>query len=387
MTLPKDPIRQPTKEEYEQIQEDHPNTTIIPQSRADFERIRGEVRSRMRDEEENSLLKPTSESLEVFAAHLEAKRSHAEFIDKIESTPIKDAITSWLSNLNDGTRRNYGYYMSDMIRRRIIPDLDARGNVFTVGHFNHVPHELSIDYIKKVEDWTEGTRQVRAACYISFTSYLHRITQGWFRKAEPSTLPSNKTFYNERDKCATEALSEHDVHRVLSALNQVSERDSLIVGAMLQGAKRVSEVLQVKMGQLDDEKRIIRFRQNKSGGLIKEIPITFPESYWNRLKEYIIDSAPYRSDDGADSYLFVTRRGRPIHRNHVNAVLAKVSERLGMSKVTPHQMRATWVTIAKTRGVADTEVMKVTGHTSAKMVLAYDKTSDEDNFSKNLVLV
>ena len=77
--------------------------------------------------------------------------------------------------------------MQDMIRKNIIPEHDASGNDFTVGHFRHVPHEMVLDYIKKKsEDWSEGTRQLHAAVYISFTAYLSRISQGWVRKVEPS---------------------------------------------------------------------------------------------------------------------------------------------------------------------------------------------------------
>jgi hypothetical protein len=50
-------------------------------------------------------------------------------------------------------------------------------------------------------------------------------------------------------------------------------------------------------------------------------------------------------------------------------------------------LRATWVTLVKQQGVQDTEIMKVTGHTSSKMIYAYDKTSAEDNYTKKIVLI
>ena len=66
---------------------------------------------------------------------------------------------------------------------------------------------------------------------------------------------------------------------------------------------------------------------------------------------------------------------------------AKASQIAGLPKVTPHVLRASWVTLAKKQGVPDSEVMKVTGHTSSKMIYAYDKTSSEENYSKKLVLI
>jgi integrase/recombinase XerD len=46
-----------------------------------------------------------------------------------------------------------------------------------------------------------------------------------------------------------------------------------------------------------------------------------------------------------------------------------------------------WVTLVKQQGVQDTEIMKVTGHTSSEMVYAYDKISAEDNQTKRIILI
>lgn len=332
------------------------------------------------EQEQFPLLKQTDESLQLHFDKMESMRSQTEFIEKLEYTPIKAAIQEWLSNLNKGTRTNYAYYAADMIRRKIIPEFDVSGKDFTVEQFRHVPHELVIDFIKRIEDWSEGTRQVHAACYISFTSYLERITQGWFRRALPSTLASNPTFFQIRDKCATKALTLAEWHRFIEALHEINERDSLIARCMFQGAKRISEVLNAKIEQIDFEKNIINFRQSKTGGTIKEIPISYPLHFMKELREYI--------GSRKDGHIFVTRNGNPVTRVRLNYSFEKASTKASLTnKVTPHMLRATWVTLVKSQGVQDTEIMKVTGHTSSKMIYAYDKTSAEENYSKKLILI
>jgi integrase len=379
-----DNIRLPTQEELEDVQKENPDVNIVPMDEELFKKGREGFLQQQKDEEEFPILKTTPEGLDFFAAQQDLKKSRSLFIQKLEYTPIKFVIEDWLKNLHGETRRNYAYYITDMMKREIIPEFDGNGNEFTVGHFNYTPHERVIDFIKTVEDWSEGTRQVRAACYISFTSYLSRISQGWFRKAEPSTLASNKTFYSVRDKCETKALTLHEWHRFIEALYKINERDALIAKAMLQGAKRISEVLSLRLDQIDFERRLISFRQSKTGGTIREIPITYPESFMSELTAYIENSQKTR---GEGKTVFVTNSGKQVYRTQLNATFEKASNAARLPRVTPHVLRASWVTLAKEQGIPDSEVMKVTGHTSSKMIYAYDKTSAIENYSKKLVLI
>ncbi len=379
-----DNIRLPIQEELETIQRENPDVNIVPMNKELFEKEREEFRRQQKDEEEFPILKTSIEGLDLFSAQQDLKRSRSLFIQKLEYTPIKVAIEDWLRNLHGETRRNYAYYITDMMRRGIVPEIDGNGNAFTVGHFNYTPHEKVVDYIKTIEDWSEGTRQVRAACYISFTSYLGRISQGWFRKAEPSTLASNKTFYSVRDKCETRAISLHEWHTFIEALYKINERDALIAKAMLQGAKRISEVLSLSLDQIDFDKKLLSFRQSKTGGTIREIPITYPETFMNELGCYIEKTKEIR---GESRVVFITNRGKNVYRTQLNATFEKASEIARLPKITPHVLRASWVTFAKEQKIPDSEVMKVTGHTSSKMIYAYDKTSAVDNYSKKLVLI
>ena len=153
---------------------------------------------------------------------------------------------------------------------------------------------------------------------------------------------------------------------------------------MLQGAKRISEVLSLTTSQIDFEKRLIHFRQSKTGGTLREIPITYPESYIDDLKQYLGKTELERGDS---EFVFITRKGKPVFRTQLNATFEKASRVARVQRVNPHVLRATWVTLAKEQGIPDSEVMKVTGHTSAKMIYAYDKTSAVENYSKKLVLI
>ena len=382
--MTKQKFRNPTPSELDLIQRDNPDTVILPLTEKEFEDS-GEIVKQLRlDEQKRPLLKQTDQSLELFADIMEYKRTKTEFIEKLEYTPLKAAISEWLRTLSPETRRNYAYYMGDMIRRKIVPAFDAKDNIFTVGHFNHMPHELVLDHIKKVQDWCEGTRQLHAACYVSLTAYLNHISQGWFRRAMPSKLSASRTFFEVRDKCATETLKLPEWHRFIEALSSINYRDSLIARCIFQGAKRVSEVLEATLNNIDWEKNIIRYRQKKTGGTIREIPISYPSYFMDELKKYIADTANIRKEA---PYIFVTRTGRFVTRLRCNYSFNRAAKKANIKKVTPHMLRATWVTLVKQQGVQDSEIMKVTGHTSSKMIYSYDKTSIENNYTKKFILV
>ena len=230
---------------------------------------------------------PTEEDVRFLAAKMEYQRELSRRHERFEFTPLSDAIKDWLSVLSQSTRQNYTYYIEDLILCGFFPEVDANNNIYTLGHFNCHLHNYHIDAIKKVEEWSEGTRQLHAACYISLTAYLNSITDGWFKRALPSKLAANPTFFQIYDKCQTRALTLSDWTRFIDALDQINERDGLIARCMFQRAKRISEALDLELNQINWDKNIIRFTQKKTGGMIKEIPITYPQHYMNALKNDI----------------------------------------------------------------------------------------------------
>ncbi len=328
-------------------------------------------------------LRQTNEELKLFVSKTERIHGKLEYINRLQVMSLSEAIAQYLTNLSIETRKNYTYYFKDMQRRNIIPMFNKEGLEFTVDDFNFFPHEAMIDYIKKVQDWSEGTRQVKAACYISLTSWLNRISEGWFRRAQPSILSSNKTFFKVREKCATKALSRIEWQKFKEALAQIDYRDSLIARTMLQGAKRISEALTVKLEQVCFEKNIINFHQKKTGGVLKVIPITYPKDFMNELQDYIKATTNFRKSD----YLFITKNGRPVTRARLNQTFEKAGNMAKVGHVSPHVLRATFITIVKQDGLDDGEIMRISGHSSLVQVQAYDKNSAEDNYTKKINLV
>jgi len=304
----------------------------------------------------------------------EVKRSQKQLLwEQLETITVNDAAELWLSTLGSRTRINYQSGL------RKLAEFGLISPIMTLQAFALVNHETVIDQIKLFSSWTECTRQSRAACYISFTRFLERRSQGMVSRAVSNREGNAKTFFKVYDKVKTLAMSQSQWVLFLEALEQINPRDCLIAKLILQGGKRANEVLSMQTQDIDWNRRKIVFEQSKTKGMKKSTIITYPQSVMDRLKEYIGERP---------GIVFVTRSGKPVMMTQLALTFAKAGKAAGIPfKVTPHVLRASTVTYLKQQGFQDTDIMKVTGHASAAMVCAYDKTAQETNATEKVQLV
>jgi len=326
-----------------------------------------------------SLMVKSGSCLEVLdqldvSSYEESKKSRLEWVWKqLEKISVQEAVEVWLLTLSARTWNNY----RSGVRR--LAELGLFDPLMTLQAFALVNHEAIIDQIKLVAHWTECTRQARAACYISFTGFLYRRTKGVIPRALASREGHGKTFYKVYEKVKTAAMSQAQWCAFLEELEKISPRECLIAKVMLQGGKRVREVLPLETKQIRWERRKIEFAQSKMQGMKKVTVITYPKTVMEKLKEYV---------DERKGRVFVTRTGKAVQLNRLTETFSKAGRRAGIPfKVTPHVLRTSTVTYLKQQGFQDSDIMKVTGHSSASMVASYDKTSQEINASEKVQLV
>ncbi len=309
------------------------------------------------------------------SSYEESVRFQTELIwQQLEKITLKQAAEIWLTTLSYRTQRSY------KSRLKRLADLGYLNFDITLQAFCLIKHDAIIDRIKLENCWSECSRQAKAACYISFTRFLNRRSQGIIKKAIPNREGNSKTFFKVYDKIKTNAIRQPQWLSFLESLKTISPREYLIAKVILQGGKRVSEVLSLKLNQIDWERCKISFNQSKTKGLQKSTVITYPQSIMNELKTYV----GLRSEGN----VFVTRTGKPVQLNRLSYTFEQAGKNAGLSiKVTPHVLRASVVTFLKKQGFHDSEIMKVTGHANPAMVHAYDKNELEDNLTEKLSLV
>lgn len=306
----------------------------------------------------------------------EAKALQDEIIwKKLDEHTVGEALEIWFLTLQPLTSVNYRSGM------RKLSALGYINPLASLQGFALSNHDVVIDRIKKdkIENWSECTRQSRAACYISFTGFMARRFQGIIKKATPEKEGNNKTFFRVHDKVKSQAMSQSQWISFIGALQTINYRDMLIAKITLQGGKRINEVLTLTTSQIDWGRNEITFVQSKTKGLYKETVITYPSSILNTVQDYIQDRT---------GLVFTTKSGKGVPLIQLANTFSKAGVKANIPfRVTPHVLRATTVTYLKQQGFSDSDIMGVTGHASSEMIYAYDKSSRAENASKKISLI
>lgn len=287
----------------------------------------------------------------------------------LANTTLGHAIDTWLETLAGLTRKNYRCGLEKLSALNLInPKMSLQ-------EFSRTNQNTVIDQIKKIPGLSESTKQARAACFISLTRFINRRTEGIVRAATPckeGSLDTTKTFGSTRSTVKTEALDSAEWGRLIDAIS--NKRDGLIVKLMLQGAKRISEVLALTIDKVDFDKRQAQFKQLKTRGEEKWLIVNLPENLTTEIKNLI--------GERGSGLVFLTDAGKSIQHTQVYRNMKKAATAAGIKKnVHPHVMRASAITHHRGQRVSDAELARLTGQ-SLQMMAKYDKASLAENASR-----
>jgi len=172
------------------------------------------------------------------------------------------------------------------------------------------------------------------------------------------------------------ALTDKEVEKVLFYVQdsaKVSKRNSLIVHLLLYTAVRVSELVNIKLTDIDALTFTLMVRGK--GGKVREIGIR--NDVMELIKEYQVGERKASRFHESD-YLLVSQRSGKMHRDAVRDWLTKISDDVGI-KLHPHLFRRTCATLLLRRGVPIVTVSKILGHHSVDMTSSmYIQTSRKD---------
>jgi integrase/recombinase XerD len=166
-----------------------------------------------------------------------------------------------------------------------------------------------------------------------------------------------------------DALSEEQVEKLLFYVenrNKVSTRNKLIVYLLLYTGVRVSELVGIKITDIDflTSQLIVA---NGKGGKRREIGLR--QDVLQLVRQYMKEE---RSESvfHQSTYLLVSQRAEKMHRDAVRDWLAKISKELGFHLYS-HLFRKTLCTRLLKIGVELTTVSKICGHQSIQITSRY----------------
>ena len=297
---------------------------------------------------------------------------------ELSKVSLVRATEHFLMTLKGNTQRAYRAAFNSIFSLFLKENLfDPERNLQAFGLANL---EYLLDEIRSKLPGAESTKQARCAAFIALTRHFQRATGGLIRKVIPRRDKGNPTFRQVRETSLTKSLNRAQWTQFLSSLKRLSFRDYLVAKTILQGAKRVGEVLLAQIDQINWEKRQIVFKQLKSKQIEKCTIITYPSSFMEELLEYV--------GERREGPIFITRKGRPLTQPHLYRSFASAGTQIGLPfTVHPHVLRASAITYLSLQGYHADQIMRVSGHADAKLVRYYDKTPLEVNPTQDVNLV
>jgi integrase/recombinase XerD len=131
-------------------------------------------------------------------------------------------------------------------------------------------------------------------------------------------------------------------------------------------AVRVSELVQIEVGDVDLERSKIFIRRGKGQ---KDRYILFPRSFRLVLKAHL------SAHDG-NRFLFESQRFGPYTTRRVQQIVQHYRAQAGLAeKVHPHLFRHQMLTFLTSRGLSDAQLQLISGHESKKSLEVYQYLS------------
>lgn len=227
--------------------------------------------------------------------------------------------------------------------------------------YEFLKYELSIGH-------SVSTALRRLSSTRSFYVFLKK--DGLFK----GSIPDIET--PKKPKHLPNCLSEEEVEALLEAPDLTSPsglRDKAMLETMYSSGLRVSELLNLKKGQVNLNKGIITV----FGKGAKERKVPIADYAVDFIKQYIKEVRNKNENKGSE-YLFLSKKGEPLSRVYFFKQVKKYSELAGITtNVSPHTLRHSFATHLLNHGAQLRIVQGILGHTNIATTQIYTHVSSE----------
>jgi integrase/recombinase XerD len=166
--------------------------------------------------------------------------------------------------------------------------------------------------------------------------------------------------------------TEEEIHKYYEAVWKSRNMiHVIIIKTLLYTGARVSELVNIKINEIDLDRCQIRITQGKGK---KDRIVPFPQGFKEVLATYISNI----KKDGS-KYLFESSHKKPYTDRGVRKILAQYTEAAGMEhSISPHKLRHFLFTWLKKQGIDDALIQPYSGHENRQSLEIYSKLSIGD---------
>lgn len=182
-------------------------------------------------------------------------------------------------------------------------------------------------------------------------------------------------------------LTEQQIEAILhgeipkwSKMNTAKRNRALVI-LLIQSGLRVSELINLTIGDLDFEQHAIKVAHGKGDKLRYT---TLPDLSEHFIKEYLNErfNGNYGGQNG---YLFANESGKPFTRQNVTQVVrAYVNRVIGRNDIGAHDLRHGYASYLLTHNVSLEDIQALLGHSSYATTVIYASHLCPERISKNV---
>ena len=228
-------------------------------------------------------------------------------------------------------------------------------------YFGRSPDRISLEEIRRYQIHLIEERRVCASTLNNFVAAVRlfqRMTLGRDELAE-------RIAYAKQPKALPVVLSREETVRLFEALPDPRER--LVLMTAYSAGLRVSEVVRLRVEDIDSQRMLIRIRQGK-GRKDRYVPLSKVLLDWLRSWWRVTRS---------DGWLFTAQdHQRPMCTRTVQRACRRAARRAGLTKkVTPHTLRHSCATPLLEGGADLRTIQMLPGHSCIKTTVIYTHVS------------
>lgn len=270
--------------------------------------------------------------------------------------PISDFI-NYISQKNYSTH-TYISYINDLYYFTVFVKKDL-----TKVKFEDIKDYL--DYLNLKKEKPSTVRR-KISSLKSFYKFLYK--DGYIEKKD---YPLTKVAYPKMEKKLPKFIYYNDLLEIIeeSSKDKDGVRDRLIIEMLYATGLRVSELVNIKVSDIDFNNR----RITVLGKGYKERVVYYGEYAEEVLKEYL-----KTHERKNHNYLFVNSRGGQLTDRGVRYIIDNIMSKLSVkTHVTPHVLRHTFATDMLNNGCDIKVVQELLGHSSLKATEIYTHVTNE----------